>query len=212
MTDVAVVTATLKSRSKALRLCERWLSRQSIQDFTHIVEMGEEPRALPLCIYQWRSIFENTKNGICKAAASGADLIVVAEDDDWYGPEFLQQVVERALTQSLLSAHPCGVYNVPTRTYRRPRGTGSKLHVSLSRGLCGLAFRREHTDLVTQNLHRLHALPGGVKFNCTQAVGLKGVVPGLTSQHRKKFGNLDPDGTVLREWLGADADVYLGMS
>lgn len=149
--------------------------------------------------------------------------VVCWEDDEWYGPTWLDTVAE-ALDDDvhLVGQAPQVYYHVGSRRWR---DMGNHAHASLSatalqgpavdalRTACqsAVGLRVPSTRVfVDVHLWRTYAGPkrlmpwGGV-------VGIKGLPgrPGYGKSHRPSWkGTDDPDGAYLRQLLGADADAY----
>lgn len=140
--------------------------------------------------------------------------VAVMEDDDHYGPDHLVRVMWALEDVDLVGEAVSHYYNVATR---RCKAIPSKTHASLCsvgvkgpalqllRQLCEQPARHIDIELWKQfqgrkDLHGTH--------NVTGIKGLPGR-GGLGIGHRQDFGAPDPDGAVLREWIGDDADLYL---
>ena len=155
-----------------------------------------------------------------------APKVLIIEDDDWYDRYYLRQMTDRLDHADLVGEIKARYYHVRTRRYN----VGSNLHhASLCRTGLRADFlpRLQHAcELARQDnnpwidLYLWGTRPGVEQdFNtnlfdgANLSVGMKGLPGrgGLGSGHaRGNYPGEDPDGVMLRHWLGADADAYLG--
>ena len=163
------------------------------------------------------------RNMLSALAAVTGDLIVVIEDDDWYHPEYLATCV-RHLQSCQATGDPLQrYYNVAQRRYVVMNNRGSALCqtacqrvlLPLMRQAAEEAIRANHYGIDARFWAKLspsqYRLQGGQR-----TVGMKGIPgrSGLGMGHRpdsKRPWRDDPRGTVLRSWIGADADAYLAL-
>ena len=229
--ELVLLTPTC-DRPEAFALCERWMARQrNAPPFRWIVaDDGQVPAPVTMGQVHLRhkgttpggppSAAYNMGRACRRAEADGADGYIVIEDDDWYGADYVHTMA-RLLEQCPLVGEGDAIYfNIQTRTWVRHRNTG---HASM----CQTGWRAEVMPTVLDILGRIDpsqsrediklwgrwsgakiVIPGG---SHPLAVGMKGL-PG-----KKEFGvghrpgahwNKDFDLMQLREWIGADADVY----
>lgn len=147
------------------------------------------------------------------AVPAGATLIVL-EDDDAYLPDHIATVLAALERADLVGERVARYYNVATGRYRALPGT---FHASLAstacRGeamallkrLCSEGSRRIDMDLWREYPGRKALLESG------NVIGVKGLPGrgGIGVGHRDTFGDPDPAGEVLAEWLGAErAEAY----
>jgi hypothetical protein len=157
------------------------------------------------------------------AFEAGFDLLFVIEDDEWYAPNYLESMIEHArYTDMLIGQAQAHFYNV---RLRHARVLPNFEHTALCRTAVnpdGALLMREvfamnewpkgeHGDRVMWN-----RCPSDHKmlFEAIQPlnVGIKGM-PGRdgigTGHDRIKRDKIDdPKLTLLRTWIGDDADAY----
>ncbi len=161
------------------------------------------------------SLIPNLVSGLCAAdEADDCEMAVICEDDDWYGPEFLEQCCKRLDVYDVISAHFSGMYNAKFRLWRgRNDNRESRTEGRLSGGFCGLVIRGDWVQRVADHLSKINK-PTTIDarrmtFNCLDIVSIKGLATnGLTNDHRdgihRKGWYGDPGGAVLASWVGED--------
>jgi hypothetical protein len=148
------------------------------------------------------------------------DVVLVVEDDDYYAPTHVAQTVALfADGVDLVGDDTQRYYHVPTRQWRIFANTGASL--------CQTGFRRELLPVFAAQIAacRVRGSYGmdAALWRATPAarwrlarletvVGIKGLpgTRGLGIGHRAHGWSRDPTGVRLRQWIGADAAVYLG--
>lgn len=223
---VSVVTPTA-DRPEALALAERWMARQTRPpDEWIIADGGRTPTPTTMgqiVTYATRepgteNFVENLRRGLLVATGG---LVVLWEDDEWYGPRHLERLLALFRSETLVVGDDLQrYYNVAARCWRTFEHTGASL--------CQTAFRRELIpllrDTATEALARgsygvdnafWAAVPQQrqVRRRIDTVVGIKGLPgqPGLGRGHRPDPSwTADPALTTLRAWVGADAGVYAG--
>lgn len=216
------------ARPKAWAICEHLMSRQSYAGRVHwiIVDDGPEPQQLTFERSGWDVTVirpqpcwqpgENTqaRNILAGLAhVDAGDRLVIFEDDDHYSPDWLVMADQMLDHAELVGEIRARYYNIKLRRGRELENTR---HACLSAtALRGKAIallrdacrdRPNYIDLELWRRHRFQYLFGGHRV-----VGMKGLPgrPGIGIGHRDNFVGIDdPDGALLREWIGADADLY----
>jgi hypothetical protein len=165
----------------------------------------------------WRWLQGMNTQAACLSAGlaeipAGA-LVVIAEDDDVYLPEHLQVMSDALRGASLVGQRVSFYYNIQTLRYRQIPG---RIHASLGatavRGTA-LQLLREvcarETTCIDMTLWREYSGARALLEGRT-AVGIKGVPgrAGIGVGHRDTFGERDPRGDRLREWIGDLAPEY----
>jgi hypothetical protein len=136
----------------------------------------------------------------------GATCIVL-EDDDAYLPAHVATLLAALERAELVGERLARYYNVATRRWKVIPGTyHSSLAATGCRGaglrhlrrICAAGSKRIDMDLWTQGCTRQLLSTGNV-------VGIKGLPGrgGIGVGHRETFGDPDPSGGVLVDWLGA---------
>jgi hypothetical protein len=224
---LTLLTAT-GARPAAWALCERWMARQDYAGPVRwiIVDDGQEPQPVTFHRDGWRlelirpspywtpghnTQARNLLMGL--AAVDHSERLVICEDDDWYASDWLTTVDQALGRAELVGEHRARYYNVQQRRGRQLANTG---HASLcSTAMRGSALqdfaaacdaRPKFIDLEVWRRSRGRYLFGGHRV-----VGIKGLPGrgGIGMGHADDFaGQPDPDGTLLRSWVGEDAEAY----
>lgn len=149
------------------------------------------------------------------------DIVIFMEDDDWYDARHIETLVGQLARPDVVAAGDDRqrYYNLEFRCWRTFTNTGASL--------CQTGLRRSELFAFERILQRCAAkqtygadtwywqcvIQTG-DFNLQRAdtvVGIKGLPGqiGLGVGHRPRSGWAhDSDGSVLRQFIGADADVY----
>ncbi|HDS1091716.1 TPA: glycosyltransferase family 2 protein [Stenotrophomonas maltophilia] len=225
---LTLLTAT-GARPAAWALCERWMARQDYAGPVRwiIVDDGPEPQPVTFRREGWQLVLvrpsphwargQNTQaRNLLKglAAVGPEERLVIIEDDDWYAPDWLTKVAAELEHAELVGEHCARYYNVEQRRGRQLANTG---HASLcSTAMRGSALRdfadacRSRPKFIDLELWRRSR--GRRLFGGHRVVGIKGLPGrgGIGMGHDPDFkGEADPCGALLRDWIGADAEVYL---
>jgi len=228
---VSLITPTC-DRPLAFAWCEAFKRRQTRQPDEWIVADGGKRHAVTAASAQKYGHYPNSPgvlnfiNNLRLALRwAEGDIIVFMEDDDYYSPLHVEQLV------GFLEASPWALaagddrqryYNVATRQYRTFDNIGASL--------CQTALRREVVPILLEQMDLcLQRKSYGVDTNFWRAlpterwalkridtvVGIKGLPgqPGLGIGHRPKGPDWrdDLDGAVLSSWVGQDASMYFGF-
>lgn len=146
-----------------------------------------------------------------------SDIILFIEDDDWYAPDYVSQMVE-ALQYAPIAGEPDAIYyHVGARGWW---ANGNDRHASL----CQTGIRRELLPKLKKILESEEKfidiplwaesgyIPTGRIF-LRRCIGIKGMPgrQGIGAGHNVDMMNYDtdPDAVKLRELIGDDADNYL---
>ncbi len=222
-----LLTAT-GARPEALELCHRWMRAQ---DYTgkivwFVVDDGPEPSKIERMPSNWLQVVirrtpfwqpgQNTQavNLLRGLAAVDPKLpVALIEDDDHYASDWLTHVTAQLERAELVGECKARYYNVATRTGRQLR---NDQHASLCstamRGAAIETFRQsckrapKFIDLDLWKRHRNRRV-----FDGHRVVGIKGLPGrgGIGMGHQGNFtGEYDPDGALLRQWIGDDARHY----
>ncbi|HGM6772870.1 TPA: glycosyltransferase family A protein [Stenotrophomonas maltophilia] len=225
---LTLLTAT-GARPAAWALCERWMARQDYAGPVRwiIVDDGPDPQPVTFRREGWQLVLvrpsphwapgQNTQaRNLLKGltAVGPEDRLVIIEDDDWYAPDWLTTIAAELERAELVGEHRARYYNVEQRRGRQLANTG---HASLcSTAMRGSALRDfadacrsrpKFIDLELWRRPRARRLFGGHRV-----VGIKGLPGrgGIGMGHDPDFkGDADASGDLLRQWVGADAEVYL---
>lgn len=226
---IQLLTAT-GARPDAWALCERWMLAQKYPDPVRwiVVDDGPEPQQITFNRDRWEILTvypsppwqpgQNTQARNILAGLAHVDRrypLVMIEDDDWYSPEWLAHVSSVLSVGELVGESHARYYNVHMRR-------GRQLHNAAHASLCCTGLRGPAIDALAE------ACDGSPKYidlalwrNCARqrqlfgghrVVGIKGLPGrgGIGMGHRTDFsGQPDPDGKLLRSWIGSDAEAYL---
>jgi hypothetical protein len=145
------------------------------------------------------------------------DKVVIIEDDDYYGPNWLKTISEKLDTFDLAGEGHSIYWNVSHRRFTECKNTG---HASLcSTGLTRSAIPffiqlcKSNKTAIDMNMWRQFRGSKEV-FSSRHVIGIKGLPgrKGLGAGHTEKFLRVaDPDGKNLFHWIGNDAETYLNI-
>lgn len=146
-----------------------------------------------------------------------ADKIIIAEDDDYLAPDYLETASRLLDHYEVVGGIPAHYYNVSTR---RCLTINNHSHASLGQtAFCRrLASRLEDAcrkgaqSIDLRFWSGLEGQPGAFLGKAGGHVSVKGLpgTKGLGRGHDQNFGRPDPDGSVARAW--GLPEVYLGGS
>lgn len=156
---------------------------------------------------------------LCKTPEDMAKMnLVIIEDDDWYAPDWLTTVAAELDKAELVGEGWARYYNINTR---RARKMLNEKHASLcSTAMRGGAIKRfqylceqDGVTFIDADLWKMAGCTNHL-FGGHRVIGMKGLPGrvGIGMGHSNKMvGHFDQDGSVLRDWVGDDADVYLNL-
>lgn len=221
---VSVITCT-HDRPEAMRLCARYVARQTITPWEWIVaddgvvdewlttEMNLIHLHRPSAPAGYASLCDNMTAALDMATG---DVVVVFENDDYYASNHIEVAIKHLDGDGRSGCGVIRYYNVKHRKWRVMKNRGS--------ALCNTAFVRElipDMKAAVDSARRscAHNIDGrfwgniraGVHDEAT-VIGMKGLpgTAGLGIGHRPGYGwHNDPNGAKLREWIGDDADNYV---
>lgn len=224
---LTLITPTC-DRPAGFALAERWMRRQTVQPDDWIVADGGTTPVT--CTLGQRHIHHPRPPGVgnflgnLSAALDGAagEVLVFIEDDDWYAPTHLEQLLAQLAAAPLALAagdDDQRYYNVAQRSWRTWKNVGACL--------CQTAIRQSVVPRLLELIRTCGERASyGVDTNLWRSiptahraiakthtvVGIKGL-PGRTGLgvgHRPdEKWTADQDGAQLRAWVGADASRYL---
>ena len=227
MPKLTLITPT-GGRPEAFALCELYMAQQTFTDWEWIVVDDCKPRTV--CTLGQKVIHPDTlwlpggpatqnRNLLLALGQVNTEFVAVIEDDDCYGPKYLETLcgyLEKAVIAGEL---PSRYYNVHHRLFRvMPAGT----HASL----CQTGFRAEllervkivcglNSDTDVLLWHQVHSLSQSTKlYFGDQVVGIKGMPGragvGIGHYPRIRPSHWTPDVVLkkLTEWIGEDVELY----
>ena len=86
MHKIIAVTPTRGDRPRLLDQCKYYIGRQTYPIYKHLI-IDHPPKD------NEKDITLRFREGITQAFSEGADLVIIAEDDDWYHPDYVGQMV-----------------------------------------------------------------------------------------------------------------------
>lgn len=225
--DLTLLTAT-GCRPHAWAICERLMAAQDFAGTVRwvIVDDGAERQPIAFEREGWSlevlrpaPLWQPGQNTQARNLLAGLatidhqERLVVIEDDDWYARDWLTTVASALQQAELVGECRARYYNV---TLRRGRQLANTAHASL----CSTAMRGDALQAFRGVCHRQHKFidlelwrrhPSKHLFTGGRVVGIKGLPGrgGIGMGHRDDFqGEADPDGALLRSWVGPDAEFY----
>lgn len=225
---LTLLTAT-GARPHAWAICERLMAAQDFAGPVRWIVVDDGSIAQPVKFQRpgwdvevvrpvpvW-SAGQNTqaRNLLAGLAVIDADAhVVVVEDDDWYSPDWLSTVAEALEHGDIVGESHARYYNIGRRVGRQlSNATHSSLCSTAVRG-DGLRTLREVCESAPKfiDIELWAKVRNRNLFDGHRVVGIKGLPgrDGIGMGHRDDFkGKYDPDGSLLREWVGPDAELYL---
>lgn len=226
---ITAITPT-GNREEAFTLCRKWMSSQTIPiDQWIVVDDGSIP--LPEDLRkgvdyirrepkqgEGHTLILNLKEAL---PFIKGDKILIIEDDDWYGPDYVRTMSQYLSKYSLVGEGHARYYLVPTLQYRRIPNTK---HASL----CQTGFRKEllpifeqcfpgnpyldarFWETVNTNKFIFTDLEDKLKLHCSTK-GLRGR-KGIGTGHdaNSKYYRADDKLSMLIRWVGLDnAKIYM---
>lgn len=229
MHTLSAITCT-GMRQQAFSLLEKWMARQTykgplewiiVDDGTPptVCTMGQKYIRGPVDWYEGH----NTQRGNMAAGLKAAtgNFIIFPEDDEWLAPEFLQTYYNLLEYASVVGEAQAKYYHVGMPAYM-------ELHNQDSASLTQTGIRREMLPLMDKAVNsgqfffdiefwksvhkeKVEAL---LFYEKNLLYGMKGLPgrTGLGGGHQKHRGYiLDSKYDTLKNWLGADAQVYIDI-
>lgn len=222
---LTVVTCT-GGRPELFALCRKWVLRQTVQPARWIVttDYGDQPFAPEADVLAIPESYEmpptTSPSAALRAisfaiqqAGDGTDVVVM-EDDDWYGPDYIKNV----LSTKHWCSHQGSMYqfHLPSQRmhygrYAEPvEGMLAYKAGNQARILKWLTDRKEGEKLDSEPIAmRQLAQIKGVGFGLP---GRTGATRKHITAHRKvQIMGPDPKWRTFRSFVGADAESYLTL-
>lgn len=221
---ITAITCT-GSRHVVFKLCEQWMSRQTVKvDQWIVVDDGTIPTQM--CLGQQYIRREPRPDdpphtlGLNILAALPhikGDKILFIEDDDYYKPNYVEVMSKWLDSHHLVGQANAIYYNLKYRWWHQHPNTK---HASLCQTGCTTYMLKYLEPLCKQDLRFIDIefwnKSLGRKFIDTSfgrmCIGLKGLPgrQGIGMGHDEKFPN-DPDFFYFKNFLGEDANVYFKL-
>ncbi len=229
---ISVLTPTC-SRPLAMQMAEKMIQRQTRQPDEWIVADGSIDSSSvywPLgAVIAYTPQCPGATN-FCTNILRGleyvtGDYVVFFEDDDWYHPTHIERAIK-----ALESNRDLWAVGDPLQRYYNPNMRVWKVYKNIGSSMCQTAIRRAAVPAMKE---AARALLGQAKYGVDRyfwdrlpnnwksietydtVVGIKGLPGqvGLGVGHRPTLDwSPDPGGAKLREWVGDDAEMYLGLT
>jgi len=168
-----------------------------------------------------QSLAQNLLWGLSKAKG---EIIVICEDDDWYGPEHVKECVNHLAADKIKATGTIWqrYYHLPSLSHRTYKNVGSALcstafhwdlipQLAASARWCGEKNRKGIDRRFWDSLEPEWKDIFEPKKN--QVIGMKGLPGrfGIGIGHQPRAFIADPNASMLREWVGIDANRYLNL-
>lgn len=215
-------------RPEAFALCERWMAAQTVKwDQWIVVDDCDPPTPTTLgqTVIRPEPLWQpgdNTqaRNLLAALPLIEGDLIAIIEDDDWYGPRYLESIETYLQIFLAVGQIPACYYNVPASMWRNNKNDNhaslcqTAFHASELRNLeAVIHLAPKFIDL--EFWHRERAIKEQTTLLYTPkhplCVGMKGLPgrDGIGGGHIPgRSGWNEDNGDKLRELLGDDARLY----
>jgi len=222
---LTLLTAT-GCRPDAWKICQELMQRQTYKGAVSwiIVDDGEVAQPIEFERENWSLIIvrqepfwqvgQNTqaRNLLAGMSAVEADAkLVIIEDDDCYHAQWLEMVDKWLDKHDLVGEAPAKYYNIKTKRARKlDNRHNASLCCTAMKGAAITAFKRELKHKFI-DLHLWKNFTGKTAlYPTTMVIGIKGLAGrgGIGVGHKQTFGEPDPKGDILRQWVGVNLDVY----
>lgn len=225
---LTLLTAT-GARPDAWAICEKLMAAQDYSGPVRWVIVDDGPESQPITFSRegWGMVVirptphwqpgQNTqaRNLLAGLAAIWPfENVVICEDDDFYASDWLSTVAEKLAHAELVGEPRARYYNV---SLRRGRQLKNESHASL----CSTAMRGSALEQFRKicarspkfiDIELWRSVKSKYLFEGQRVTGIKGLPGrgGIGMGHRDDFaGQADPDGELLRSWVGDASRFYL---
>ena len=168
-----------------------------------------------------KSLSQNLWWGLRKAQG---EIIMICEDDDWYGPEHIKECVNHLAKPGIKATGTIWqrYYHLPSLSHRTYKNVGSALcstafHSSIKGRMVDAAkWCGEHNRKGLDRRFWDSLKPEWKDIfepEKNQVIGMKGLPGrfGIGIGHQPRGFEKDQEALVLRDWVGDDADLYLAI-
>lgn len=207
--NIAAVTPTRGDRGRLLEQRKLYVGRQSLPFTSHII-VDNPP------LDQRKDITKRFREGITKAFAQGAELVFLIEDDDWYHPDYVRDMVhgwERAGKPKCFGVGYSYYYHLGTRAWLQMKHPerASAFSTMVTRDVLSMSWPGDHEPFF--DIHLWKQLQGKTFQPASPiAVGVKhgiGMSGGIG--HRKEWAMYkfkDSDMSWFRSHTGEDDFLF----
>ncbi len=220
---ITVITPT-GGRPEAFRLCEFYMSRQTIKPDQWIV-VDDCPEATECNMGQqvirpqpfWQPGDMTLPRNIYAAlGAVRGQVVLIMEDDDWYAPNYIEIAVGRLQNHDLIGEGCAKYYNIQNF---RMVGHSNRKHASLCQTVFSSKLIPKVEKVVLSNMTQkfldlnIWKLPVRKKIYTDHitSVGIKGMPGrgGIGYGHTDRMGSEDVGPfKELQKWIGEDYKIY----
>lgn len=225
---ITLLTCT-GARPEQWEYCKDYVASQTYANDIRwiIVDDGEVasslrgiPRRIGCEVIRPRPFWKAGENSQRRNMLAGLDTIsrdekvVIWEDDDWYAPQYLETLAPLLDRYDLVGEAPAHYYSIPLARYaclNNLRHACLRASAGTRTGVDSLKNCFEQLDVKFHDLHWWHSHRGSRHlFRSKLTIGLKGLPGrgGVCAQHEYMNGAPDNDGSMLRQWIGDDAERY----
>lgn len=223
---ISIITCT-GGRPEAFSLLEKYISNQTFKDFEWIVIDDVHP---PTKCTKGQKYFRgpelwspdnNTQRVNLNLALEKVtgDFIFIVEDDDYYAPTYLQQMLNAFTNSSIVGLSNARYYrvNMPGYAILRNYQHASLSQTAISKTLLPMLKRAVNSgqfyiDIELWKKCREEQVPMTLIGNTNLSIGIKGMPgrEGLTPPHKENNGFFyDAGHKVLSSWIGSAAQNYV---
>lgn len=231
MEKVTLITCT-GARPEAFTLCERWIKNQTYRGEIEWIVVDDCEPATVCTMGQkyvrgpkpWRPGI-NTQRYNMEAALPHitGDFIFIIEDDDYYGPSYIEAYTNLLKFYSAVGEGNAKYYNILDRSFKE---WNNYQHASL----CQTGIRKEllprldeainsgelFIDMALWRIFRAQNLKPFIFANQDYVVGIKGLPGrhGIGAGHfpQEKGFVKDPGFAQLKGWCGVNAQPYIEIA
>lgn len=223
---ISIITCT-GGRPAAFSLLEKYVARQTYQNIEWIVIDDCEPTVkctMGQRYYRGPETWTpevNTQRGNMNVALAKVrgEYIFVLEDDDYYAPTYIEDMLSALKYSRLVGISNARYYKVDLPGYAILQNYqhSSLSQTAFSKNLLPTIKRcvnsgQFYFDIEIWKTARREQIPFALIANTSLSVGIKGMPGrlGLTPAHKENKGFIrDYGGKVLETWIGEDAKNYL---
>lgn len=225
---IVLITPTA-DRPAGIALCEKWMARQTLKWDRWVIADGGQEKCIPTLGQEHVATRPQANGGdslCCNLIAaverigklSADDAVMIVEDDDYYPRDYIECAADSLKGHLIAGQRWAYYYNLQVRGWLRMENPASA-------PLCATVIRGDHLMALSDAAHKClthgsHNVDGTLwrsfenksgLHEIPMVVGIKGLQGktglGIGHDTRRRW-NSDPDGSMLRHLVGADAKDY----
>lgn len=227
---VTAITCT-GSRTQAFQLCRQYMARQTrkpdqwivVHDSVDVTPELQEASAAEFELYagpvRWQEGYNTHRSNMDEALKHvRGDVIVIFEDDDWYAPTYIEEMLKVLGNKLIAGEAYAKYYNVGLPGFKTMQNMfhSSLAQTVIHRDLLPELYRAVHSGQLYFDIHLWEEafrnnIPRMLVSNKNISVGMKGLPGrhGIGAGHRAEGYKSDIDLNKLTEWIGEDVKNYL---